>query len=666
MNLFAYTDFEFNGTAEKTLNLVSAAVKCFKDGRLDSGRTFWLHRNEKTKAEARAYFKKLLLKGYVFVAFAAEAEARSLSSLFQNPKWFLHGEFLDLYLEYRCLLNRNHTYAYGRQLIDGRVITTKPPPNKWESQGEDDDAHHKPSYGLAAACFKLLDQTIDTERKTKVRDLIIHGSPDEIDAARAEIEAYNESDIEHLTALHSWFHNHYLEKGIPGETWLKAALKRGDYAKRTARMVELGYPVDREKLKKFTGNVGAILRSAAEETVEVGQEEDVTPFRSVKKKGVESLTMNTKAVMTWIERQGKPYWRKTKGNRTSISKDAFRDWYDSESPGFGGAFCRYLKTKQSLNGFLPGGQRGTFSDYLGSDGRVRPYFGIYGAQSSRSQPAATGFIPLKAHWMRNFLDAGPGRALAGVDYASQEFLIAAILSQDEAMMAAYASGDVYTAFARDAELMPRDGTKASHPKIREACKAMVLGVSYDMTAKGMAPRIAAASGEPCTEERAQDLIDKFFEVYSDYGDWKREVIKEYEEGYLELPDGWMMWGDNDNLRSVGNFPVQGHGAVIMREAVGRAQDIGLEIVLTLHDALYLEYPSFEVEHIEKLKKVMAEAFDSVMKPYGKTIPIRLDGDAWSRDYKDKAPRALDDVIFMTEYSDAKGKADLERYRKFFQ
>lgn len=665
MNLFCYLDFEFYGTAERELNLVSVVAKCYRNGHLDRSRTFWLHQDTKAKAEARAFFKDCLLEGYVFVAYAAEAEARALSSLFKNPKWYQHGEFIDLYLEYRCLLNRNHAYAYGHQLIDGRVINTSPPPNKWESPDDGDDAHHRPSYSLAAACFKLLSEFVDFDRKTAVRELIIRGVPEEIEEARAEIETYNQDDITHLTALHTWFHNHYLESGIPPETWLKYALKRGDYAMRTARMVELGYPVSLKKLKHFTKNVRGILSAAAEEALALGRKEEVLPFRYAKADG-RQLVMNTGQVRVWAEKQNKPYWRKTEGGRISISKDAFRDWYSSDSPGFAGAFCRYLKTKQSLNGFLPGGKRGKFTDYLGSDGRVRPYFGIYGAQSSRSQPAATGFIPLKAHWMRNFLDAGPGRALAGVDYASQEFLIAAILSQDDAMMAAYQSGDVYTAFAKEAKLMPPTGTKASHPQIRDACKALVLGISYDMTAKGMAPRITVASGEPCSEDRAQDLIDTFFSIYSDYAEWKTEILEEYKEGYLELPDGWIMWGDNDNPRSVGNFPIQGHGAVIMREAVRRAQDAGLDVIYTLHDAVYVEYQSFQVEAIRVLKRCMSEAFEAIMAPYGKITPIRLEGDSWSQDYAAQQPKSVPDVVFMAEYSDSKGKADLERYRKFFE
>jgi hypothetical protein len=371
--------------------------------------------------------------------------------------------------------------------------------------------------------------------------------------------------------------------------------------------------------------------------------------------------LTEKNVRDWVAAQGKPNWRCTSGGKLSLSKDAFSDWYDSQSEGFAGAYCRYLKTKQSLNGFMPGeSKRGKFTDFVGKDGRVRPYFGIYGSQSSRSQPGATGFIPLKAHWMRNFLDAGPGRALAGVDYASQEFLIAALLSQDRSMVRAYESGDVYLAFAKGAGLVPLDATKTSHKKERDRCKALVLGISYDMSAKGLAPRMGV------TEPEAQALIDLFYDTYPDYDEWKREVQREYEEaGYLSLPDGWVMWGDNDNPRSVGNFPVQGHGAVIMREAVKLAQRQGLTVVFTLHDALYIEYSAMEPAAVKTLMSCMQDAFQSVMGPYGDTVPIRLEGEAWSSDYSQDTPEVIPGITYLPEYVDQKGEKDLERYRKYF-
>jgi len=656
-----YLDFEFTNIVEAKLDLVSVASKCYDKGELTFSRTFWLYQNERNKNDAKKFFTNRINEGYIFVAYVMEAEARSLESLYGFMPEF---KAIDLYLEYRCLLNHNHKLAYGLQYIEGEIIKTSPPKNKWEvTEGDDNDAHHKPSYSLAAATYKLLDVKIDTKEKDEVRNIIIRSNPDEINQSADRILKYNESDIDYLRQILNKVYNHHRrERGSSVESWVKEALKRGKYAVATAKMVILGYPINASSVKKFSSQTKEILQTAAQECMK--SDPSLEPFRWNKKHGRYSANENN--IRAWVEAQNKPYWRKTDKDKTSLSRDAFKDWYSSESEGFGGAYCRYLKTKQSLNGFLPGGKSKKFFEFVGSDNRVRPYFGIYGSQSSRSQPSASGFIPLKAHWMRIFLDAPEGKALCGIDYSSQEFLIAAILSQDSDMMAAYSTGDVYLAFAKSAGLAPKDATKATHKTVRDLCKALVLGISYDMSARGLAPRLSEVSKQVVSEDKAQGYIDLFYDAYPDYAEWKKDILEEYESsGYLELPDGWVMWGDNDNRRSVGNFPVQGHGAVIMREAVTLAQAKGLDVVFTLHDAIYIELPVTKLECVRVLMDCMQAAFKNIMSRYGRVIPVGLEGDVWSKYFVENSLQILPKSIHvMTEYVDDRGKKDLELYRKF--
>jgi hypothetical protein len=670
---FCWLDFEFNGVSERKLNLVSVSASTSVDREPKGKATKWLHGQEgsPTWLGLRKKFKELINEGYIFAAYAGEAEVRSLLTLFGDDRSWIKGfQLIDLYLEYRCLLNHCHTYAYGEQYIDGEVIVTKPPKAKWAKNfhraGEEEELNNKPSYSLAAATFKLLGEKIDTDEKNEVRDVIISGDREKIEKAKDRILAYNESDIKYLHRIFAKVLGSFVARGISVEDWLRGALLRGDYSYRTALMVEAGYPVNMVKIKNFMGNINNILKSAAEDCLEI--EPEIKSFRYDKKK--DRYVACEKPIRAWVDKQDKPYWRRTDKGKKSLSKDAFGDWFNSQSMGFAGAYCRYLKTKQSLNGFLPGAGKGkkkkVFLDYVGKDNRVRPYFGIYGAQSSRSQPAATGFIPLKAHWMRNFIEANEGFALAQGDFSSEEFLVAAILSQDKKMMEAYASGDVYLAFAKTARLVPQSATKNSHKKMRDVCKALVLGISYDMSAKGLAPRIAQSSGEAFTEAEAQGLISKFYDTYSDYRDWKESIIEQYEErAKLILSDGWIMWGNNSNLRSVGNFPVQGASAVIMRKAVAKAQDAGLLVLMTVHDSLTIEFKSYDAAAISLLRKCMVEAFEEVMSPCGVTIPVRVDLEAWSKDYKNGHPE-LKGCTFSEENISEKGKLDLERYRKFFE
>lgn len=676
-NRFCYLDYEFSGISEKDLSLVSVSLLFRKEGKDIAERTFWLYDSEEAKKRLKAYILDAIDKEYIFVSYVMEAEMRSLLTLFSDqPSALKNIRAIDLYLEYRNLLNHNHKYAYGDQLIDGKVITTTPPPNKWERVEfdpadpdyiEQEEKHHDPSYSLAAAVYKLLGEKIDTEEKTRIRDIIIEHDPGKLLEHKEEILSYNASDIKHLPALLNKF-----REMSPTPEWAYHALKRGEYAVRTARMIRHGYPINRTKVDLFTKNVAHILDTAVNDCLEHSAE--VESFRYDKRKNV--YVANQKAIRDWIKEQNKPTWRKTSGGKNgknrqlSLSKDAFRDWYDSTSPGFAGAYCRYVKTRQSLNGFTPSSKpskRGKFTDFVGSDNRVRPNFGIYSSQSSRSQPGATGYLWLKAKWMQNFLEAPEGYALASADFASQEFLVAAIVSQDEAMMQAYASGDPYLAFGKLAGLIPPEGTKETHLQMREVCKQCVLGMSYLMSAKGLAPRLSQAMGKDVTVEEAEGFIDMFDDAFEDYAEWRRNIKREYEQdGMLQLSDGWTMWGDNDNFRSVANFPIQGEGAVIMREAVALLQDAKINVIATVHDSIVIEYKVENTQLVLRLfNGCMKQAFENVMSTYGKTLPIRVSGEAWSKSYADLAPSETCGFKLMEEFIHEKAKNDYERYKKFF-
>lgn len=664
MSKFVYLDFEFNDISEPKLNLVSVCAKAYDQGVLTHEINKWLFKYPTAQRQAKQFFELLILKDYTFVAYVGEAEARGLHALFGFMPRF---KCIDLYLEYRCLLNHDNKMAYGEQYLHGVIVKTTPPPNKWVTQSMsqeelESEGHHKPSYSLAAATYKLLGHKIDTKEKNEVRDIIIASKPEAINAAADRILKYNATDIDYLMPMMNKMFNMHRRKGDTADAWTKAALKRGDYAVRTARMIIAGYPINKSKVDKFTANVKGILDEAIQDCLEYSAE--VESFRYDKKQ--DKYVAVEKNIREWVTLQGKPNWRKTEKSKLSISRDAFRDWYSSESLGFAGAFCRYLKTKQSLNGFMPAASKKGFKDFIGSDSRVRPYFGIYGSQSSRSQPGATAYLWLKSKWMQNFLEAPKGRALASADFASQEFLVAGIISQDDNMINSYATGDVYLAFGKLANMIPHAGTKESHRTQRDICKTIILGLSYGMSAKGLAPRITQAMGVECPETQAQYYVDLFNDAYPEYAKWKYATVRQYEEeGYLMLSDGWKMWGDNSNSKSVVNFTVQGEGACILRESVRLCQEAGLVVIATVHDSIVVDIPSaLTTKCLDILHTSMVQGFENVMKTYGRTVPIRVEGDCWSKDFP--KPFTLGNFKCTQEFIHEKAVKEFERFEKYFK
>lgn len=660
-------DFEFNKTQEEILNLVCCTYE--KDDKVVE---HWLHKRTDTQHTLKNELLQIKNENGIFLTYQSVAEARSIYSLGLNPMDF---EYIDLFLEYRCLTNHNDNLMYGKQLVNGKVKNTRRPPPKWERKDSDVGTGFKPTHSLAEATYKLTGEIRDTDHKNEMRDLII-SSPKGFNLKQKEaIQKYCTQDVVFLKRMYVEIIAHY-KKLLGAEFNLdelhEEMLYRGKYAALTAIRESKGYPIDYEKTKAFSRQVPLILADC--------QRDINSQFPGTFKYNIatKKYSWNQKATKSWLEENvEEDVWPKTDKGSLSLSKDAFEKYFgfrhNYPRNHLGAQILRYLKLKQSLNGFNLGGikKKNDFWDYVGSDERVRPYMNIYGSQSSRSQPKATGFIPLKPAWMRSLIYPSKGKAIAGLDYGSEEFFISALLSKDEAMIDAYLSGDVYLAFAKDAGLVPRDGKKEDYKKERNLCKATVLGMSYDMTCYGLARKLTNDTGENWTPENAQELIDLFEETYSTFMEFKRDVQDTYDiDERLQLTDGWYMFGDNDNKRSVGNFPIQGMGAAIMRKADLLCYENSLYVPFTLHDALYIEFDSNDFAAIDKTIECMREGFayffDDDVKDLARKI--RIDCEVWSPDYEDGkkvlTPNGKE-IHLETIHIDERSVAEYEKFSKFF-
>jgi hypothetical protein len=360
-----------------------------------------------------------------------------------------------------------------------------------------------------------------------------------------------------------------------------------------------------------------------------------------------------------------------------LSLDAFKKFfnYSHDYPrfNFGAQMVRYFTTAQQLKGFSEpsGAKANTFWDYVGSDGMVRPYMNIYGAQSSRSQPSSTSFLFLKTGWMRSLCIAPKGYAVGAIDYSSQEFLLGGLEADDQKMIDAYASGDVYLSYGKEIGVIPKEGTKASHGKQRDAQKPVILGWQYWSTGFGLSITLNEQLGKlEYTPDSAQLLLDKLDSVYSKFAEFRNRTIEEYKvRKYVRLRDGFYMHGNNPNPRSVGNMPVQGMGAAIMRKAVQLAQDAGLNVIFTLHDALYIMFDSNDLGAMDTLRRCMKEAFvfyyEGDLKE--KASMIRMDGKAWSLDFEDGEIVTKDNFKIEVQkiFVDKRSKKQYDNFSKYF-
>ena len=249
---------------------------------------------------------------------------------------------------------------------------------------------------------------------------------------------------------------------------------------------------------------------------------------------------------------------------------------------------------------------------VGSDARNRTILSAFRSRTGRNQPSNTRFIFGPSVWLRGLIKPPPGYAVAYVDWRQQEFGIAAALSGDAAMQAAYRSGDPYLAFAKQAHAVPADATKATHGTQRELFKQCVLGVQYGMEAKSLALRI----GQPLIV--ARDLLRAYRDTYRTSWRWSDAALDTAMlTGSLHTVFGWHVHvGENPNPRSLRNFVCQANGAEMMRLAACLAIERGVEVCCPVHDAFMVCARLDRLEQdVAAMRAAMAEASRVVLSGF---------------------------------------------------
>jgi DNA polymerase-1 len=311
---------------------------------------------------------------------------------------------------------------------------------------------------LGALAYFGLDAIGATE-KEDMRSLVMRGGPwsgDEL----AQILDYCESDVEALARL---------LPAMLGRIDLPRALLRGRYMAAAAAMEHNGVPVDVATLGQLREHWDGI------------QDALIADIDGVCGYGVyDGRTFKADRFEQYLIRSDIP-WERTETGRLSLNDGAFRQAakaYPQVAP------LRELRSALSDM---------RLSDLaVGRDGRNRTILSAFRSRTGRNQPSNTRYIFGPSVWLRGLIKPPPGHGVAYVDWSQQEFGIAAALSGDFAMQAAYLSGDPYLSFAKQAGAVPSDATKESHGPQRELFKQCVLGVAYGMEAQGLALRIGQA------------------------------------------------------------------------------------------------------------------------------------------------------------------------------
>ncbi|MFN3612444.1 MAG: DNA polymerase I [Tepidimonas sp.] len=269
--------------------------------------------------------------------------------------------------------------------------------------------------------------------------------------------------------------------------------------------------------------------------------------------------------------------------------------------------------------------KGTYTDKLPgmihpATGRVHTHYAQAVAVTGRlaSNDPNLQNIPIRTpegRRIREAFVAPPGWSIASADYSQIELRIMAHLSEDAALLRAFAEGqDVHRATAAEVFGLPPELVS---PEQRRYAKVINFGLIYGMSAYGL----AKALGIDATA--AKNYIERYFERFAGvrhYMDRTRAEAK--ARGYVETVFGRRLVlpeinSPNGPRRSAAeraaiNAPMQGTAADLIKMsmvAVQRAldeQQRRTRMVLQVHDELVFEVPPDEIDWVRtEVPRLMA-------------------------------------------------------------
>ncbi len=222
-------------------------------------------------------------------------------------------------------------------------------------------------------------------------------------------------------------------------------------------------------------------------------------------------------------------------------------------------------------------------------GRVHADFTQIGASSGRmacSRPNLQN-IPRDAAYRACFRPAS-GRALIKADYSQIELRIAAQVSRDPVLLAAYREGaDVHL---RTAAAVMGVEESAVTKQQRQLAKALNFGLLYGMGAPRLRDYAASTYGVALSEREALTFRDRFFQTYPGLRRWHRnQPDRPIETRTLAGRRRLAVDRFVDKL----NLPIQGAGADILKLALARLWEDRTSHpsalpVLCVHDEIVLE------------------------------------------------------------------------------
>lgn len=219
--------------------------------------------------------------------------------------------------------------------------------------------------------------------------------------------------------------------------------------------------------------------------------------------------------------------------------------------------------------------------------------------------------------------APKGSVLVKADYSQIELRLAAHLSHDEKMTAAFRAGeDIHAATAA---WVYGVGLNKVTPEQRRAAKTLNFGMLYGMGANSF------ARGAGISVEEARAFIGRYREQYGGLADFIESTLEEARAVHVVTT----MFGRKRQVpeidsrapairaaaeRAAFNFPLQGSAADILKKAMIELHTYlekkfpEAKLVLTVHDELVVEAPEKDAKRVAQVMKKIMEGVATLDVP----------------------------------------------------
>lgn len=377
-----------------------------------------------------------------------------------------------------------------------------------------------------------------------------------------------------------------------------------------ASMEELGFTIDQKELKKLADSFEEKLEGLTQEIYDLAE--------------VESFNINSPKQLSEVlfEELKLPVIKKTKtGYSTNIDVLEQLLHFHPVIPKI--IDHRTLAKLDSTYG------RGLIAFVDQSSGKIHSTFNQTVAATGRISSSAPNLqnIPIRTEMGREirrvFIPSSKKRILVDADYSQIELRVLAHLSADENLIDAFLKEqDIHTRTA--AEIFDVDLEVVSRTQ-RGQAKAINFGLIYGKQAFSLGKDLGISRNE------AQDYIDRYFNRYPKVLEYMENIKKQAkDQGYVTT-----IWGRrryipemnsrNGMLVQAGermalNTPIQGSAADIIKLAMIRvynrlkAEKLGADLILQVHDELIIDTPIEEEEEVKKIIKEEMEGAASLKVP----------------------------------------------------